>query len=1172
MIRMWRNIIRVLGIVIVLLAIGTGGITGYLQSNKTKLIDKIAFLNGGTASFSSLSINVFEHFPSISITLDSLLLTDSLYNTHQRPLIDTERLEGDISLRSIFQNTIEFKQVRLLNGEINIYTDPSGYSNIKGLATTPKSDRNQKDGQRSMVKISPSGLNIQLVNTRITYVNIPKRKNMTGHVNDLDIDIQSYQQKLSARIRLDISDLELAFNTAKGSFLDKSQVNGNLSVYLEEGLIHIPRNNLYVNNQVFVVGADILTDNRKSFDLYISNPDTDFDETLRLLPQKIQEDLADYRIINSFPAQAVISGIIGPGHAPEVNVAFTLEKNQAILQDFHLKDLNMKGRLHVKRRFDEKRLRPAKDDAILEANDVTTRLGLFQLSTPDVLLTFIGREAHINTGLYIEGKASDISQWVNSEEYIFDEGNFELEAQLKGSLDRPEELLISSHADLQFNGIDIIYKPANVAFRFDHLLLNKKAGDASFQLVSSYLNPSYDFTLDGQMKNFPSLILDSYRGNAQSSADLRINKLSWAQFIDYFGTNGYFNTGKKKSLKETKKTIKETVSSLYHYFQPEIIAAIDTLEFLDILEVTDFSTGLHFEDEQTLVLEKTTFYNRESSVSLSAQLDLSKQEQTPFTLRLRAEHLNLQELLPRFNYFNIKLLANLDSLPTDVNLQLEHEGVIIDTAGLIQDYNHGYITFNDGKSDQIRGTIQYTPTPNGLDTRINIEGKSELINQFLDSKEFLFQGGHFNVSFAYTADVDKFDRQQLLKEAQARLSITGSEIYYQPVDVVFSLKEMWVEALQDGANFKVNLNIDSTQSNLELSGNLENLHTYLLRNQGKEPDPKSFQLEAEVYSSKLHWEDLKILTQVENENSMDHMVQTNIQETIKTLLNTFHPNFSLRLDTFVYSPQFILEKLYTGLHMQDSNILVLKKTGFTFHEGSMYVNARVDLSNPHFLPFRMDINTDDLDLGSMMQSLDYLDMEALQKTDKLEGRLSMKLEIESMLDTEHQSLVTQETSGKFIFDINDIELKGLQALDALAGKILMKQRLEELKFAPISGIITFDGDSIRIPLIEIQSNAIHFFLEGEVILEDSSNVWVSVPLHNLITTDLEVISPKTGYALAGNKVYVEIKSRAKGENQLKFRTSKKKYYQQRGIFPQFKADKKRYRKLRRVWKRERRIK
>jgi len=1172
MIRMWRNIILVLGVVIILLAIGIGGINGYLQSNKTKLINKIALLNGGTASFSSLKVNVLAHFPSISITLDSLLLTDSLYGTHQKPLIDIERLEGDISLKSIFQNTVEFKQVRFLNGEINIYSDPTGYSNMKSFVKPPKPTRNPRATQQSMLKISPRGLNIQLVNTQITYVNIPKHKNMSGYVNELDINVQSYQEELSARIRLDISNLELAFNTEKGSFLNKSQVNGNLDVYLEEGLIHIPRNNLYINDQIFVVGADIFTDHRKSFDLYINNPVTDFDKTLRLLPRKIQEDLSAYKVLKPFPAHAVITGKIGPGHAPEVDVDFKLENNQAKLQDFQLEDLSMQGRLHVRRKYQEQLLGQASDDALLEANYVTTRLGMFQLNTPGVLLTFRGEEVNIKTGLHIEGKASTISEWVDSEEYIFDQGDFKLEARLNGSLNRPEELLISSYADLQFNNIDIIYKPANVAFRFDQIRLDKKAGDASFSLVSSYLNPSYDFTLDGQLKNFPSLVLDSYQGNTQSSADLRINKLSWEQFIDYFGTNGHFSSSKLKSLKEKKKTIKETVSSLYHYFQPEIIAAIDTLEFLDLLEVTNFSTGIRFKDEHTLILEKTTFYNHESSVSLSAELDLSKQELTPFSLSLRAEHLNLQELLPRMNYFGIKLLSNLDSLPTDVNLYLEHKGVIIDTAGLIQDYNKGYITFNDGKSGHIQGNIQYKPTPEGLDTQIQMEGKPELVNQFLDSKEFLFQGGRFEVSFAYVADVDQFDRRQLLEEAQARLSITGSEIHYEPVDVIFPLHEMWVEANQDRARFKVDLNIDSTQSNLELTGNLQNLHAYLLRNQEKAPEQTSFQLEAEAYSSKLHWEDLKVLTQVENQNKKEYLTQTNIQETIKVLLNTLHPSITLKLDTFVYSPQFMLEELYTGLYMKDSNILVLDKTGFTFHEGTMDVNANVDLSNPHFLPFEIEMNTDDLDLGSMMHSLNYLNIETLEETDKLEGRLSMKLELESMLDIERQSLVTPETSGKFIFDIDDIELKGLQALDTLAGKILMKQRLEELKFAPISGTIIFDGDSIKIPVMEIQSNAIHFFLEGDIILQDSSNVWISIPLHNLMKTDLETIPPKTGYALAGNKVYVEIESGVKGENQFKFRTSKKKYYEERGILPQFKVDKRRYRKLRKVLRRERRNK
>ncbi len=1141
------------------------GINRYLQSNKTKFIEQLGILQGGTASFSSLNINIWRQFPSVLITMDNFLLHDSLYYDHNIPLVQLGSLRANFSLPSFIRDSIELQSIRLYDGEINFFTDSSGYSNARSIFS---SNRNNSYTDKTHVDnslISTHGMNLSLSNIEVSFIKKPTYKQMVGTIDDMHIHVVSKGDIIVLQTDLDVEIDELSFNTTKGSFLQQSRISGHWEAQIDNGTVSIPIAPIQINDQLFEIGAEFFGRNPIEFQLFINNSSTDFSKTMPLMDSTIQAEVKDYQILGSFSTQSVVAGTFAYRALPYVTIDFTMDDQTVKAGDLTFKHFSTHGQLVYSPKEDTTNLIGGRGKAHMEFQQLATYYEDFNIQTDTLFLGFNNLDVEIRTQLQIDGHAQSISEWFESKEFMFDQGNFTLTADINGFASDPEKILVSSYADLQFKDIDVIYKPANVLFPFDRILLEKQAGNANFSLISSRLSAGHEINLNGQLRNFPSLLLDDYNLRTSSNVNLRMTKVTWNEFLDYFGTNGYFNTEEKKNRDEKKKSLKETMQGLYQYFKPEINAAIDTLEYLDKLTFTDFSTGFHFVDEHTLVLEKTTFFNNKSSVSLSASLDFQDPNLTPFELQLHTEHLNLQELLPRLDYLDIKLLSALESLPTDMNLYIEHSGVLIDTAGLLQEYNQGKITFNDGKEGRISGTINYTPSPNGLNTDIQIIGKPELINQFFHSDEFLFQGGLFEVNFNYTADVDKFDQVRLIQEAEAILSVTNSEIYYQPVDVIFPLKEMRVHAQQNNADFKVRLQNDSTDSELWLQGKLKNLHAFL--SETYEEDP--FRVIAEIYSPKLYWNDLQLFTQAKETKAVSSPKGDNIRETVRSILNTYQPNVTVKLDTFVYSDQLVVQDLRTGMLLRDSSLLELEETGFTFHNGSMVMDAQIDLTSGSLLPFQVNMQTENLDVGSLMEKLNYLDVKALQETDKLEGQLSMMLDLKGTLDLKRQMLISEHTYGTLGFELRNIQLRGLKALDAFATKIHKKRRFADLSLAPITNTITIKGNTLSIPLTEIQSNAIQLFLEGEYRVNDSSNIWISIPLHNLKKPNLDEVPERTGYALAGDKVYVEISTSDDEKSRVKFRTSKRKFYEKRGILPRFKQDKRLIRRLRQVERQQR---
>lgn len=1151
--KLFKLVFYLLVLLALLIGAGLYSLDRYLQSNKTKLIQQLDTLHGGVASFGTIKVKVWQNFPNVSITIDSVTLHDSLHAVHQTPFLELSQIRADFSIRKILQDSLEIQRIHLSNGEVNIFTDKVGYNNLQSLFPMGDNLPNETNEKESF-HIGTDKLELNLSNISIRFVDAPKYKDLAGTINNLVVNLD---QRV-ADVDLDVHVKALAFNTRKGGYCRDCALKGQLKVLLEEEQIKIPLGPLRINNQDFMVGADIPSDKKVPTRLYFNNAATDFRESVNLLEPVLQGKVNPYYVDGPFPIEVVVEGTFEAGVDPIVTIDFSMNGNDVIVKGQSLENLQTRGRFVNRIYSDERSLTEGYQNLRLEFYNVAAQYGPFHINTPELLLLSVPGNTSIKSNAKILGKAPAISDWFETSQFLFDKGEFELDVQANSSVNNIHEFIVSCYANLVLQNIDVLYQPGDVVFPLDRLVLEKYTNEAQFEIVTRKFNPIHDLNLEGSLKNLPAILITLANYNASSDVVVHAKKISWTEFLDYFGSSP--STTKTES--EKKQTLKRTINGLQNYFQPTFSVAIDTFTYYDKLLLTNFFSGLYFEDENTMVLEETTFHYDEGLIKISGEVDISNPYQTPITLNFQTEHLNLQKLLPSFNYFGIKMLANLDSLPQDLNLSFRHQGIINDSIGLMKGFNAGEISFNDGQAGNIYGIIQYKPAPEGLDTKISIDGNPELINAFFDSEDFFFKDGRFQVNLNYQGDLENVN--QLIREASVNLSMKDSEIYYKPVDVYFPIKELLVETDHDDAQFDLTLQSDSLNRILNLKGKFENLHAFLVEDKNR-----TFHVQAEAYSPKFFFQDFQKLLKPGTNESAVEQDKSKTRESIKALLQTFDPRIKLKFDTFVYSDRLVLEKVYTGVQLLESDFLELAETGFTFHNGTVQLNGQFDLGGTNKAPFEVDMQTENLDVASFLRSLDYLGIKSLQETTQLEGRLSMQLEMEGVFDGDRQNLVADSTNGVITFHLQEVEIEGLQAIKAFAETIHQERRFADLRFAPITNTITVKGNHIHIPLTEVQSNAIHLFVEGDYHLDDDpGNLWISIPLNNLRKPDLNAIPDTTGYALAGKKVYLELQVDNSKETDVKFHTSKKKFYKQRGILDQYKIDRKRDKQIRKNAKRK----
>ena len=1021
----------------------------------------------------------------------------------------------------------------------------------------------------SVISTNQTNWNIDLdtKNTDIQYSNRRKNNAISGKLNQFKSKIVINENELIADTEMNIYVDEFSLKKSQGSFIKNSTLAGSFQSIIKNGQLDIAPFDLKINEEEFLFEAMFKP---KVFNkITLESDKTRFAKTISLLPKQLQNKISPYRVEKPFYSKTTIQGSFTNREEPLITIDVRLPNNKATVLGNDFKNVKLSGQFINRLDDSASYTKGSKSDFKFKFNNVSTSYRDFILSTKNALLTSTKANGlELALAAKIHGKASSISDWFGNDQFFFEKGTFELSANIDSPFKSFNDILIASNASIRLHDFSVWYQPANVSFPFEKLDLAKQSGDANFTIVNSSFVQDHEVLADGILKNINALLFNEIGLSTESDIRVVAKKLSWIDFINLFGQNGYLKNEKQKTDQEKKSSMKETIRGMYYNFQPSISLDVDTLAYYDILQLENFNSGVYFQDQNTLILEKTSFDYDRGSVDFSAKLDISKPDKTPFEFELATTNLNLKKLLPAFDFFNIKLLEDLENLPDDVKIQLNHKGIIDDQHGLITNTSTGEIVIESQAHNGTFATISYHPNEDQtkLKTKIDIEGDPSLFNEFFGTEQFFFSEGRFSVQLNFLGDLKS--KEQLMTEAVAIFAMHDAYVYYKPVDVNFPLKQVDLNLKQDKADFSFFVRSDSMDRQILFEGEMENFSEIILGNTGK-----TIKVNVNVHSPILEWDNFVDIfmpeskEKVESATASKEVNVSKIKETVRGLMRTFNPTINLKLDRFIYSEDLTFDKLKARLFLKDTDYLVLDNTSFDFHEGKIQMNGKVDLDKKDQAPFETIFLSRNVDIAKLIKGLDYLNLPSVRSIKNLSGTLNMDFDFKGTIAKGGKGLINEETVGVLDFTLRDLGIAGFPALDTVATKMRMKRRFDKLQFATLSNQLSINGNEIDIPLMEIQSNALSLFAEGKLSYGYNTNIWFSFPTSNLRLRDYDTIPAMEGYAKAGKKLFIEVTSDDTGANRYKFRLRKKWFYKTRGIPEQFRQDRKKWRKERRELKR-----
>ncbi|MDX1470784.1 MAG: AsmA-like C-terminal region-containing protein, partial [Flavobacteriaceae bacterium] len=623
----------------------------------------------------------------------------------------------------------------------------------------------------------------------------------------------------------------------------------------------------------------------------------------------------------------------------------------------------------------------------------------------------------------------------------------------------------------------------------------------------------------------------------------------------------------RQFLRNASGDLKLTDVNLY-YPPGEINVAFDSLElFVDnsdiLLRDVELEIGEHYpitvngsiKEFPSFLLENTgtegaislkvdapyidgdKILNTVSSMSENKNADKVKAKKSLYTvfndlnkfnpeIELLIDSLKYKELITK--NINAKAFFENDSLLKLNNLDITYKNTDAKITGQVSANQREEVDISE-------------KNPFDFNFNINVAGKTEDLNDYLQTINFVFESGNFEFNGSYSGQTEDLDI--LTANAYGDLKIDSSVVDYGAIGVKLPLDSLHLVIDNNLASLKtLDVNLPG-KSSIQLSGEITNFSNFINNLQIDESHYSDFLIESPYLSSKDIRALFKSNQRKEKDSTAKDLDLTTFKNALKNINTSYRPEIKISIDSLVHDKLYFTD-FGAEISFDEEQDFHLSQTEILFHGGSLRLDFEANLKTDGRLPVNIDMDAENIDIHEVVSRLDYFGDKDLKNADSINGILSYKL------------------NGKVAFKNNgNVDLNSLNGtldiqLDSLAifnykpimeNSVLMKdERFKELRFRPINMKLEVVNGEIIIPRTQIQSTAFHLFVEGKVKLEEYVNVWLSLPWSNLKSREGTVLPEKETYEEAGSKFYIQIvkdetaEKERKRKLRFKFRLGKRK--------------------------------
>jgi len=396
----------------------------------------------------------------------------------------------------------------------------------------------------------------------------------------------------------------------------------------------------------------------------------------------------------------------------------------------------------------------------------------------------------------------------------------------------------------------------------------------------------------------------------------------------------------------------------------------------------------------------------------------------------------------------------------------------------------------------VKGSLQLTDLTNPL-AGIMLHAKidSTGLNSLLDTDRYLATGGQISLDMRFYGRLKNFynpqnDRLDGKLDGKARVS--NLKIAYLPKSIQLSQVESNISISQDEIIIH-RLDLSDRHNLLHIKGKVSKyLHVIL-----GSPNPARAAIDINIPEWRLNW--IEVL--VSEESKRNRKSSKKFTEIVDRLVNNLEIQANLKAGTLNYH-NFRARNVTGKLSMSQNTTSIAPLTLDAFG-GRVSLSGELKSPDQHesFALFNAKGKVTGANVSNILYSFNDFGQKALSSKN-VKGMLDIDFNFSSRVNPD-VSLVPRSMNGYLDMHFTRGELIDFEPFLKIK-KIIFKNRpLENVKIAPIRKRFTLKGQEVRIQKMQIESNVLTLFVEGQYSFGDKTDLSIQFPLKNLKKRDEE---------------------------------------------------------------------
>lgn len=497
-----RRITVFVGFILLLFSVGLLLVVIYKKEILAEVSSQLKSAVRAEITIGDADITLFSEFPNFTVRLDDVLIKDPSARPGDRDVLRSKSILVNVETYKLFFGEIEFRSVRITDGEFFIFRTKSGYSNLDVFRRKQASDTVSTSDSTRSFRLTNEKLEFR--NLHFNYHDSVRQKFIAFVMRDVTSHVSHRDSLVSCSMNGAIDFGELTFNPSQGSFL-KDQAANVFIVFnyrKDSSRLVLERSRISLRQSEFDVRGVFDFSPKRSITLDISSASVGYEEGLSVIPATIATNLSQMSVERPFSIDVHLDAFMKPGTPPSVDVRFGLKDNVFKSKVVTITALSLNGAMtnhnDPEKQFDNSNsavrldsIRGAIDELPFEARAILTNfndLSLEVLSRHAVTLPQLNREVDTTSIRFTGGKFVSEFHYKGKLNEYFDQQTGSYTGELEGSSTLEDGSFTVVSRKLQFRDVDMKMRFNEDTVWIDHLGITTGKSSARLQgMITNYV-------------------------------------------------------------------------------------------------------------------------------------------------------------------------------------------------------------------------------------------------------------------------------------------------------------------------------------------------------------------------------------------------------------------------------------------------------------------------------------------------------------------------------------------------------------------------------------------------------------------------------------------------------------------------------------------------------------